>query len=141
MSRHGVLGSDVGLRWGSGQAALFTFLWLLFFVAAIVLVVMGFDLEAVDRWLNARAGLFDHIGDILFRIFFGFVLAMCGLTIWTLVDAMRAPALANVIDVKHRKKDDDDLDDGQPHVVRRSLGILVALVIGWFAWMGVTARY
>lgn len=139
LSRHGMLGSDVGARWGSGQAALYTFLWLIFLVVAIMLVAMGFDLEAVDRWLGARAGTFDHIGDILFRIFFGFVLAMCGLTIWVLAGEIRAPGRPAV--GKTKRGEEDEGGDGQRHIVRRGLGILVALAIGWFAWMGMTAQY
>ena len=84
LSRGGALGGDLGLRIGSGAAALYTFLWFVFLVVAIVLVAMGFDLEAVDRWLDAHTSWFELVGDLLWRAFCGMVLFLCGLTIYTL---------------------------------------------------------
>ena len=139
LSRGGWLGDQVGARIGSGAARLFTFLWLIFLIVAIMLVAFGFDLEAVDRWLNAHASLFDLIGGILFRILYGFILLLCGLTIYTLGEEMILPDKAQQ-DRKHDEEEADPEDDGKRHIVRRGLGILVALGIGYVAWIGMTTQ-
>lgn len=134
LSRGGWLGDQVGARIGSGAARLFTFLWLIFLVIAIVLVLFGFDLEAVDRWLDTHTNWFELIGDVLFRLFYGFVILLCGLTIYTLAEEMLFPTGR-----KGEAPDpDDEPDDGKRHVVRRSLGILAALAIAYVAWVGLT---
>lgn len=141
MSRGGALGDDLGLRIGSGAAALYTFLWLVFLVVAIVLVTMGFDLEAVDRWLNAHTSWFELIGDLLWRGFCGLVLFLCGLTIYTLGQEM--------VDPRAAADDEDEERTARRHtagveeapkrkIVSRSLGILVLLAIGYLGWVGMT---
>ncbi len=142
MSRLGTMGSDIGLRVGSGAAVLYTFLWLVFLVVAIVLVVLGFDLEAVDRWLNAHSGWFELIGDVVWRIFCGLVVLMCGLAIYTLGLEMIDPRQAEDEDEpKPRRKKAGVEEAPRRKIVSRSLGILVLLGIGWFAWGGVVLTY
>ena len=135
LSRGGWLGDQVGARIGSGGARLFTFLWLIFLIVAVVLVLSGFDLEAVDRWLDAHSSWFELVGDVLFRIFYGFVILLCGLTVYTLGEEMLFPTGRKG---EAPDPDDEESNDGKRHAVRRSLGILVALAIGYLAWGGMT---
>lgn len=140
LSRGGWLGDQVGARIGSGGARLFTFIWLIFLIVAIVLVLSGFDLEAVDRWLDAHTSWFELIGDILWRAFCGMVLFLCGLTIYTLGQEMIDPRAA---------ADDDEEGVARRHkagveeaperkIVSRSFGILMLLAIGYLGWVGMT---
>ncbi|HWU74018.1 MAG TPA: hypothetical protein VN137_11065 [Sphingomonas sp.] len=135
LSRGGWLGDQVGARIGSGGARLFTFIWLIFLIVAIVLVLSGFDLEAVDRWLDAHSSWFELIGDVLFRIFYGFVILLCGLTIYTLGEEIVFPAGRKA---EPPDPNEDESNDGKRHVVRRGLGILLAMAIGYVAWVGMT---
>ncbi|MGN6818918.1 MAG: hypothetical protein ACTHJR_09615 [Sphingomonas sp.] len=141
VSRGGALGGDVGLRIGSGAAALYTFLWLVFLVVAIVLVVLGFDLEAVDRWLGAHTNWFELIGDILWRAFCGLIVLLSGLAIYTLGQEM--------IDPKAAEDDEEEGGATRRHkagvekvpkrkIVSRSFGILAFLAVGYLAWVGMT---
>ena len=140
MSRGGALGGDLGLRIGSGGAALYTFLWLVFLVVAIVLVVMGFDLEAVDRWLNAHSSWFELVGDILWRAFCGVIVFLCGLTIYTLGQEMISPQPEDEDDAEEPARRHKAGVEEMPKrkIVSRSFGILAFAAIGYLAWIGMT---
>jgi hypothetical protein len=101
-----------GLRPRSGASALVLFAFLLFFLAGLVLVLLGFDLGDVDRGLEAQGGRIDAAASFLFRALSGLVLLVCAL------------AFAGAL-----------FDRGNPE--RPGPGcLLAALVIGYFAWFG-----
>lgn len=58
----------MGLRPGSNAAVLVTFLTLFFIVVGAALLAMGFDLNEVDRWLDAQGGWLNALGTLLFKI-------------------------------------------------------------------------
>lgn len=103
----------MGIRPGSGRAVFMTFLILLFSCMAAVLMLLGFDLGEVEAWLDAHGAVFDLIGAVLFKALLGFILLICAITI-----------LGAVFD---RKNPD------RPGIVMS----LVALLIGYFAWVGI----
>lgn len=103
----------MGLRPGSRASALVLFLFLVFFLVGLVLVLLGFSLGDVDRWIEAQGGWLDAVGSWLFSALCGAVLLLCVLAI-----LMQAFA---------RKSE------------RPGLGCAVlALVVGYFAWFGMT---
>ena len=67
----------MGLRPGSRASGLVVFLFLVFFLVGLALVLLGFDLGDVDRWIDAQSGWLDVIGTILFRIVCGVLLVLC----------------------------------------------------------------
>jgi len=75
--RWGRFVSAPGLRFGSGAAQLYGFLYLLFFCVAIVLVLLGLDLEKVDLWLDRQGGWLDAVGTVLFDILIFIIGALC----------------------------------------------------------------
>lgn len=68
-----------GVRPGSNNAVLLMFLILLFGLIGTVLVVLGFDLNDVDAWLEAQGGWLDAVGTVLFRVLCGVVFLMSAL--------------------------------------------------------------
>lgn len=94
----------------------------IFFVAGFVLtmvgLVFGFDLGDVDRWLEARGGWLGALGDLLFR-------AVCGLVFLFCV------AIVGTVFYAWRSEPENRLGMG--------CGVLAAALIGYFAWIGMTA--
>jgi hypothetical protein len=83
-----------------------------------VLVLLGVDLERVDVWLDAQGGWLDAIGSVLFRVLCGFILLMCAVIVvgglcQRIVPSMRGEDRIGVV------------------------AMLVAILIGYFAWFGV----
>ena len=112
-SRSGWMGSDLGLRFGSGAAALYTFLFLLLFLIGLALVLLGFDLGDVDRWLDAQSGWIDAIASLMFRAVCAGILLLCLFMIGSATFGRRNP--------------------GRP-----GLGCaFLALIVGYFAWFGI----
>ena len=107
------MGADLGLRYGSGSAALYTFLFLILFLVGLVLVLLGFDLGDVDRWLDANGGWIEAIADFLFRAVCAGIILLCLFMIgWAIFDR-RNPE-------------------------RPGLGCaFLALIVAYFAWFGV----
>jgi len=66
------------VRTGSKLAGGLLFLVMPFGVAGVVLVAFGFDLDRVDRWLDAQGGWLDAVGTLAFRVLLGFILLICG---------------------------------------------------------------
>ena len=111
-SRGGWMGGDLGLRYGSGSAALYTFLFLILFLIGLVLVLLGFDLGDVDRWLEANGGWIEAIASLAFRAVCLGVLLLCLFMIGSAVFARKSPD-------------------------RPGFGCaFLALVVGYFAWFG-----
>ncbi len=99
---------------GFGAVAPWLLLSFLIFLIGLVLVLLGFDLNDVDRWIEARGGLFNAIGTFLFRTVCGLVLLLCVATIGMALFGRRNPE-------------------------RPGAGCaILALVVGYFAWFGVT---
>lgn len=95
----------------------------LFFVLGLLLsllgLVFGFDLGDVDRWLEAHGGWFEALGDLLFRAVCGLIFLFCLALVGTVVYAWRS-------------EPENRLGMG--------CGVLAAFVIGYFAWIGMTAE-
>jgi hypothetical protein len=90
------------------------------FLAGILLTlvgtIFGFSLDDVDRWFDAHGSWFGAIGDILFRLACGLVLLICVLGV-----------ASPFIDRKNPE--------------RPGLGcVFLALLVGYFAWIGMTTR-
>lgn len=69
-----------GVRTGSSLAGKLMFLVLLFTAIGGVLMLVGFDLDQVDLWLDAQGGWLDAVGSILFRGVVWFFFLVCTLT-------------------------------------------------------------
>lgn len=105
------------LRQGSGASALYLFLLMIFAIVAVILLLLGFDLDAVDRWLAVQGGWLDALGSVLFRIVCGLVLFFC------------AAAVVGGLWQRTRPEGEED---------RIGWGMMLsALLIGYFAWFGV----
>jgi len=114
MGMFGWIGGLWRFMLGLGAVAPWLFLSFLIFLIGLVLVLLGFDLNDVDRWIEAQGGLFDAIGTFLFRAGCGVVLLLCALAI----------GLALF---------------GRRDAERPGLGCAaLALVVGYFAWFGVS---
>lgn len=113
-SRRSWVSVHEGLRPRSGASALVLFLFLLFFVVGLILLLLGFDLGHVDAWLDAHGGWFSAIGDLLFRLVSGAILLVCLIFLGSALY---------------------DLTKGKLRIGT----ILLSLLIGYFAWIGVSA--
>src|SRR5262245_20894949 len=71
----------VGVRTGSKLAGALMFLVMVFSIIGMILVVFGFDLDNVDRWIDAQIGWLDAVGTLAFRVLLGLILIICGITI------------------------------------------------------------
>ena len=112
-SRSGWMGGDLGLRFGSGSAALYTLLFLILFLVGLGLVLLGFDLNQVDRWIDAQGGWLDAVGSFLFRVACALVLLVCLFAIGGALFDRKNPE-------------------------RPGLGCaFLALITGYFAWFGI----
>lgn len=110
------------LRPRSGASAITVFLFLLFFIIGSILMLLGFDLDDVDRWLDGQVDWLDAIGSLLFRLLCGAILlASVALVAGGLYQKFVGPA---------RRPDDEDTGIGWG-------AILVFAVIGYFSWFGV----
>ena len=124
-----------GIRFGSGGSVFYSFLVFFFIVVAVVLVLLGFDLEQVDAWLDRNADTFDLIGTIIWKIMLAGIMALCALVV-----------VAPFIDGKSK---DDDVPQHSTANRRRegeaqtqswfSIGCatLVALAIGYVCYVGI----
>lgn len=112
---------DLGgrLRPGSPAAGLYLFLVLIFFLTGLALVLLGFDLDAVDRWLDAHADWFDLIGTLIFKALLAVILFFCAVIIG-------AGTYERVMPGKGER------DFGW--------GLMIgALVVGYFVWIGLVS--
>ncbi|HYD13878.1 MAG TPA: hypothetical protein VEC11_13600 [Allosphingosinicella sp.] len=95
------------------------FLFVTGLVLALLGLLLGFDLGDVDAWLEAQGGVLNAVGVLLLRILCGIVLLLC--------------VLALVAPFFWRKDKDAD---------RPGWGCaLLAIPVGWFAWVGMTMSY
>jgi hypothetical protein len=126
---------DPALRPRSGASALKLFFFLIFFVVGLVLVLLGFDLDDVDRWLDAQGGWLDAIGTLAFRGLSGLILLICvgmvagGVAQWFGKPDAKATRRAKLGRTQANGADSDDGRIG-------CLAMGIAAVIGYFAWFG-----
>ncbi len=116
---------------GRGVRILYIFLLLIFLTIALVLVGLGADLDEADRWLEQHGGVISLAGDWLWRIVCGLVLLCCAaITVVSLIDWARRLYGSGV---------ELGLAQDAPPAPRASGCLfLAALVIGYFAWIGMT---
>jgi hypothetical protein len=111
-SRRSWVGIDPDLRPRSPASGLVLFLFLLFFLIGLVLVLLGVDLAAVDRWIDRQLVWLEPAASLLFRILSGLVMLLCAFMLgWALL--------------------------GRDEPERPGIGCsLVALIVAYFAWFG-----
>ena len=113
LSRSGWMGGDLGLRFGSGSAALYTFLFLILFLVGLVLVLLGFSLGDVDLWLDSQSGWIEAVASFLFRAVCAGILLLCLFMIGWAIFGRRNPE-------------------------KPGIGCaIVAVLVAYFAWFGV----
>ena len=84
-SRSGWMGADLGLRFGSGGAALYTFLFVILFLVGLGLVLLGFSFGDVDNWLEAQGNWIEAVASLLFRaVCAGFMLLCLFMIGWAI---------------------------------------------------------
>lgn len=66
-----------GIRFGSASSVLLTFLFFVFFLVGLGLVLLGFDLDAVDAWLDRQGGWLALVGTLIFKAILLLVLLVC----------------------------------------------------------------
>jgi hypothetical protein len=111
-SRRSWIDTGMGLRPRSGASALVLFLFLIFFLIGLVLMLLGFDLGDVDRWIDAQGGWLDAVGSFLFRAVSGLILLLCLVMIGSALFGRRTAD-------------------------RPGVGCaLLAVIVGYFAWFG-----
>lgn len=113
-SRRSWIDVGMGLRPRSGASALVLFLFLIFFLIGLVLVLLGFDLGAVDAALDGQAGRIDAVASFLFRALSALVMLLCLFMIGGAI-----------------------FDRGNPERPGVGCALLAALVT-YFAWFGLT---
>lgn len=112
-SRRSWIDTGIGLRPRSGASALYLFLFLIFFLIGLTVVLLGFDLGDVDRWIDAQGGWLDAAGSFLFRAACAVMMLICAATVWSAA-----------------------FDRGNKE--RPGIGCaLAAIVVAYFAWFGV----
>ena len=84
-----------------------------FFVLGLILVLLGYDLDKVDVWLDKHSDWFEFVGSILFRIACGIVFLM---------------AMAVILSTPFNRDDPD----------RPGCGcIFMSIFVAFFAWYGI----
>lgn len=81
MGMFGWLGGLWRFALSFGAAAPWLFLGFLIFLVGLVLVLLGFDLGDVDRWIKAQGGWLEALGSALVRLVSGLVILLCLVTI------------------------------------------------------------
>ena len=123
-----------GIRFGSGASVLYSFLVFFFLVVAVVLVLLGFDLEQVDLWLDRNADTFNLIGTIIWKIMLAGIMAICALVIVApFLDGKAKPDGLAGADAKLQRETEAEKESWF------SIGCatLVALTIGYFCYVGI----
>nr|WP_314072800.1 hypothetical protein [uncultured Roseococcus sp.] len=108
-----------GLRPGSHASRLHLFLVLVFLVIGLALVLLGFDLAAVDRWLDARADGFDLVGTLLFKALLAVILLSCVLGAGAVLYGRFAPG-----------------EEDRPGWGVTAGALIGTLILGYLAWVG-----
>jgi hypothetical protein len=113
-SRRSWIDTGIGLRPRSGASALYLFLFLIFFLVGLILLLFGINIGSLDALIDAHAGRIDSVASFLFRVVCGLVMLLCLFMIGGAI-----------------------FDRNNPE--RPGVGCaLVAVVVAYFAWFGVT---
>lgn len=70
-----------GFRPGSGAAALYAFLFVVFLCIGTALVLFGIDLGTADRWIDRQTGWIEAIANVAMRVLFALVFLACALVV------------------------------------------------------------
>ncbi|QZH74689.1 MAG: hypothetical protein JY451_13655 [Erythrobacter sp.] len=65
------------LRPRSGASALYLFFFLIFAVVAVILLLLGVDLDDASNWIDAQGGWLDAVGTALFQLLCGVIVFVC----------------------------------------------------------------
>ena len=110
-----------------------------FFIIGLLGLAFGL-LDNFDNWLDAKAGAFDAAGSRLLNVLWGGVLALCAYTVlgglWQRFMAPRGE-MGDAADFVAETAEADELDPE----AKRPPGwgcMFVALIVGYFAWFGMT---
>jgi len=109
-----------------GAACLYVSLFLFFFLIAAVTLLLGYELGAVDRWLDSQSSWIGAVGDLLFRALCALILLGCAATIGIGLWERFSPASRQARPA--------------PGVDEKPIGwgaMIAALVIGYFIYFGV----
>jgi len=107
------------LRPFRGAAALYLFLFLVFFVIGAVVLLLGYGLGDADRWFDRQAGWIEIVATLAFRGVCALALLLCVGTIGVGIVGRLAPPREG--------------EDGPPGWG----AMFAALVVGYFAWFGI----
>jgi hypothetical protein len=112
-SRRSWIDVGMGLRPRSGSSAMVLFMFLIFFLVGLGLLLLGFSLGDLDRWIDANADWLDAGATLLFRLVCALVILVCAFTIY-----------GALFDRKNSE--------------RPGIGCaIIALLVAYFAWFGV----
>jgi hypothetical protein len=105
------------------------------FLTGLVLTLLGalfgFSLDDVDRWLEAHGGLLNAVGSLLFRVVCGIAFLICVATFLGALFARLRPGSGDPVAPEAGER------AGPP-----GWGCaLLAIPVGYFAWIGMVARY
>jgi hypothetical protein len=134
-----VIGAILGGLWnycrlsaratGYGTPALYLFLYYILLPVGLLLVLLGFDLEAVDRWLDGHAGWLDALGSLAFKALLAIVLLVSVLGVAAgLFGRLRALVRPAPTTTRRRGTDGAEADDLPGWGT-----VLLCLVLGYFA--------
>jgi hypothetical protein len=112
-SRRSWIDTGTGLRPRSGASAPYLFLFLIFFLAGLVLLLFGINIGSLDAWIDIHAAGIDSVASFLFRVVCGLVILLCLFMVGGAIFDRKNPE-------------------------RPGVGcVLVALLVAYFAWFGV----
>jgi hypothetical protein len=127
-----------------GGATLYIFLCIIFLVVAVVLMLLGIDLDTADLWLDAHADWFKWAGMIAIKGFCAAVLFFCllaiGMKIYQSVQRLVRPRTQ----IKRRapRRGPTQIDcppvDAEGDQRIGWGGVIFAVIIGYFAYVGLT---
>jgi hypothetical protein len=124
-----------GLRPNSLASAMYLFLYSMLFIIGLILVLLGFDLAEVDRWLDGHSGWFELFGTIVLKAFWAVMLLTCVIMVGAAMHG-RLRALARLL---RREPKVVAAGRGRTTAGGDGLGwgsILVGLILGYFAAIG-----
>jgi hypothetical protein len=103
-----------------GAAALYLFLFLVFALIGAIVLLLGYELADADRWFDGQAGWIEVVASLLFRALCALAMLLCAGTIGFGIYFRLVPP-----------REAEDRPPGWG-------AMTAALVIGYFAWFGVT---
>lgn len=107
------------LRPFRGAAALYLFLFLVFFLIGAIVLLLGYELGDADRWIDSQAGWLEIVASLLFR-------GVCALAVLLCVGTIG-------FGIYFRLFPPREAEDPPP-----GWGAMtIALVVGYFAWFGI----